>query len=391
MTKSLRKKLLVSIFSLTIILLTLVGNGGFAHAVGGLTLSTAYPGLTVKPGETVEFPLEVDNEGASQSIELITDSIPSGWKGTFLGTGKTVHQVYVKNGETQNVTYRVEIPLDAAERTYQIKLRASGAGVSDTLTLDLKVSKAAQEQSELVAQYPELQGPGSAVFVFRVNLTNNSSQEQSYSLGAKVPPGWEISFKPSYEDKQIASISLEPEKSQGLDVQVKPPQNVKAGEYTIPISAVSAGEIISTELKVIITGTYGIELTTPTGLLKVDATAGRETTTTLVIKNTGSADLRNVKLTARQPSNWDVTFEPEQLDLLKAGESQEVKATIKPDSKAIAGDYVVTMTASTQETSSRAEFRVTVKTSTLWGLVGVVIIGVMAYGLYHTFKVYGRR
>ena len=98
-----------------------------------------------------------------------------------------------------------------------------------------------------------------------------------------------------------------------------------------------------------------------------------------------------MKLTARQPSNWDVTFEPEQIDLLKAGESQEVKATIKPDSKAIAGDYMVTMTASTQETSSKAEFRVTVKTSTLWGLVGVVIIGVMAYGLYYTFKVYGRR
>jgi uncharacterized membrane protein len=134
-----------------------------------------------------------------------------------------------------------------------------------------------------------------------------------------------------------------------------------------------------------------VELTTPTGLLKVDTTAGRETTTTLVVKNTGSADLRNVKLTARQPSNWDVTFEPEQIDLLKAGESQEVKATIKPDSKAIAGDYMVTMTASTQETSSKAEFRVTVKTSTLWGLVGVVIIGVMAYGLYYTFKVYGRR
>lgn len=390
MHKTLWKKIFSSFLSLTIIALTL-GGTGTAFAAGGLTLSTAYPGITVKPGETVEFPLEVDSTRAAGSIELSTQSLPKGWKGTFLGSGKTVHQVFVKNGSVQNVDYKVEIPLETAEGNYQIRLIASGSGASDTLTLDLKVSQAAQEQSELVAQYPELQGPGSAVFVFRTDLTNNSSQEQSYSLGAKVPTGWEVSFKPSYEDKQIASISLEPEKSQGLDIQVKPPQNVKAGEYIIPISAVSAGETIATELKVIITGTYDLELTTPTGLLNIEATAGRESNVTLVVKNTGSADLRGVKLSARQPANWNVTFETEQIDLLKAGESKEVKATVKPDSQAIAGDYVVPMTASTQETSSQTQFRVMVKTSTLWGLVGVAIIVLMAYGLYNTFKVYGRR
>lgn len=384
-------KLLTCCLSLAIITLTLGGGVSQVYAVGGLTLSTAYPGLTVRPGETVKFPLEVDNQGASSSVALSTQSIPEGWKGTFLGSGKTVHQVFVKNGETQTVDYETIVPLDTKEGTYQIKLAATSGGLSDSLTLELIVSEAAQVQSKLVAQYPELQGPAGAIFSFRVDLTNSSNKEQSYSLGAKAPAGWEVSFKPSYEDKKIASISLEAEKNQALDIEVNPPQNVKAGEYIIPIAAVSADETIQSELKVIITGSYSLELTTPTGLLNFESTAGREKEITLLVKNTGSGDLHNVRLSARHPSDWSVNFEPEQIDLLKAGESREIKAKIKPDNKAIAGDYAVSLTASTQETSTSVDFRVVVKTSTLWGLVGVVIIGAMAYGLYHTFKVYGRR
>ena len=86
-----------------------------------------------------------------------------------------------------------------------------------------------------------------------------------------------------------------------------------------------------------------------------------------------------------------VTFKPEKIDLLKPGESQEIKAYVKPDSRAIAGDYAVRMTARTKETSSNAEFRVMVKTPTAWGIVGIAVIALLAGGLYRTFKVYGRR
>ncbi|NLC38398.1 MAG: hypothetical protein GX779_03890, partial [Clostridia bacterium] len=107
--------------------------------------------------------------------------------------------------------------------------------------------------------------------------------------------------------------------------------------------------------------------------------------------NTGSADLKDIKFLSSVPTNWTVTFEPDHIPLLKAGESQEVKAYVKADSKALAGDYVVELTARTPETSSRADFRVSVKTSTWWGIVGLAIIILLAVGLYKTFQVYGRR
>ena len=66
-------------------------------------------------------------------------------------------------------------------------------------------------------------------------------------------------------------------------------------------------------------------------------------------------------------------------------------AYITPDSKAIAGDYIVSISASARETSASADIRVTVHTSTLWGIVGVAIIAGVIYWVATTFKKYGRR
>ncbi|NLL19923.1 MAG: alpha-galactosidase [Clostridia bacterium] len=385
------KKLGLPVIILSVLVLTLIG-GNQAFAANGLTLSTSYPGLTVKPGETIRFTLEIENSGLpSQSIKLATRSIPEGWNSEFQGGGREVHQVFVKRGDYETVNYQVEVPAETEEGTYQIQVAAQGGSVADILTLELQVSREAQLASKLLAQYPELQGPSSAVFTFKTDLVNNSSQEQSYSLGAATPAGWGVVFKPSYENKQIASLSVEPGKSQGLQIEITPPSNVKAGEYKIPIRAISAEETIETELTVIITGNYELKLSTPTGLLSFAATAGQEKAVALEVVNTGSADLKDIKLSSWAPTNWTVTFEPDHIAVLPAGESQEVKAYVQPDNKALAGDYVVQMTARAPEATGQAEFRVSVKTSTIWGIVGLVIILLLAVGLYRTFKVYGRR
>jgi len=384
------------IYLLVVIGLLVMPFSGMTAVVladGGLSISTSYPGITVKAGEDVSFSIRVENNNATkQIVELAVETIPDGWEAYFEGMGKQIHRVFVKNNDYTSVDFNVKIPSEASEGNYKIVIAAKGENsVSDTLELDIDVSAKEIVRGKFVTQYPELQGPTGAIFKFKVDLVNNGSEDQSYSLSAKAPSGWEVSFKPSYEDKQIASLSLEPGKSQGLDVEIKPPTNAKAEKYTIPISAVSAKETLNTELSIIITGTYSIKLTTPTGRLNVDAYAGKESPVTLTVTNNGSADLKDVNLSSWQPNNWSVRFEPETLDVIPAGESKEVKAYIQPASDSISGDYVVSLTASAPETSSDAEFRVTVKTPTTWGIVGIVIILLLVGGLFWTFRTYGRR
>ena len=143
----------------------------------------------------------------------------------------------------------------------------------------------------------------------------------------------------------------------------------------------------------VITGTYGISLSTPDGRLSFDSQANKDTDVTLTVTNTGNEELQNVTLTSSLPSGWEVTYDVEDgiIDSIAAGSSAQVVATVTPSSEAITGDYVATFTAETDEATSSAEFRVSVKTSTLWGFVAVLIILCVAAGLVYVFRKYGRR
>lgn len=114
---------------------------------------------------------------------------------------------------------------------------------------------------------------------------------------------------------------------------------------------------------------------------------------TLNITNTGNVDLENVTLNSSLPTGWTVTYNTENnmIPSIPAGSTTEVIAHVKPSSEAITGDYVNTFTASCEQTKSNADFRVSVKTTTIWGVVAVVIILCTAGGLGYVFRKYGRR
>ena len=111
----------------------------------------------------------------------------------------------------------------------------------------------------------------------------------------------------------------------------------------------------------------------------------------LVVNNTGSSELNNIKFEFSAPVNWDVTFDPKQVDKLQPGKTAQVFATIKADKKAIPGDYVTSMESKTPEVSSKISFRISVETRLLWGWVGVLIIVAALGSVYYLFRKYGRR
>ncbi len=362
-----------------------------ARADGGISLSTTFPGISVNAGKDVTFTITVANDSASaQTIGLSAASMPEGWTGKFVGNSSPVTRVYVNGSDSVSVSFIASVPADTPEGPYKIDLLATGDnGATDTFELELNVTGQEITQGKFSSQYPTLQGASTATFAFPVDLVNNSAEAQSYSLSASAPEGWQTSIMAA--SKQIASLSLDKGSTQNLTVNIIPPQNVTAGEYKISCAAVSANETLKTDLTVVITGTYSMTLSTPTGLLSADAYAGRTSDITLSLTNTGSSDLSNVVLTATAPNDWAVSFDEKSIDTLAAGETKQVIAHIKASSDAIAGDYVVSMSASTNETSSQADFRVAVKTSTLWGIVGVVIILALIAGLVFLFRKFGRR
>jgi uncharacterized membrane protein len=206
---------------------------------------------------------------------------------------------------------------------------------------------------------------------------------------SQAPRGWIVTFKPNY--KQATSVEVEANSTSNISIDINPPSQIEAGKYKIPVSASTSATSANLELEVVITGTFNIELTTPIGLLSTNITAGDEKQVELLIRNNGSSELTDIKLDFSAPINWSVKFNPEKVPQLVTGASTNVYANIKADKKAIPGDYITEFTARTPEASSKASFRISVRTSMLWGWIGILIILIAVGCVYYLFRKYGRR
>lgn len=364
-----------------------------ALAAGGLEMSTPYPGLTVKAGDSLDFDLDFSNgSGSGVNAALSVVSIPEGWTGYFEGGGSEISHVFVKSGDTDAAAaFCLDVPADAAQGTYTVTLRASGGGLSSSLTLTLTVDEEEAGGSALTTEYAEQEGSAGTSFTFSTTIQNDTSKEQNYSFSSNAPTGWTVTFMPSGETTQVAAVTVDARGSQTMDVTVTPPNGVEAGTYTIPISAISSSDTLSGELTVTIIGTYALDLSTPSGRLSFDANANKQTSLTVSLTNSGNVDLQNINLSSSAPDGWTVEFAESSVDVLEAGATREITVYVTPSDEALSGDYALVLTASNSETSDSAEFRVSVKTETVWGVVGVLLILAAAGGLAWVFRKYGRR
>lgn len=326
-------------------------------------------------------------------MTLSVVDIPEGWEGYFTGGGNEISQAHVASGETSSlVNFELTIPDDAADGVYTVTLRAAAeGGAVDDYSLRLEVTSQETGSSSFEATYPEQEGSSSTSFRFDATIVNNSASEQTYTFSTDAPSGWTVSYQPSGDSTQVSSLAVGARSSQGVTITVTPPSGVEAGSYDISCAAVSASDTLSTDLSVVITGSYSLEMSTPGGLLSADIEGGKSTDLTLTLTNTSNTDLQNVNLTSSAPDGWTVEFSQSTVELLEAGATAEVTATVTASEDALSGDYVVTMTASNSEASDTAEFRMSVQTSTVWGVVGVALILVVIGGLAWVFHKYGRR
>src|SRR4029079_13020758 len=147
----------------------------------------------------------------------------------------------------------------------------------------------------------------------------------------------------------------------------------------------------TTELTLDITGQPKLDISGREGVVSTRATAGKETSVPVVITNTGTAPAEEIELSGSAPSGWKITFEPKTVDRIAPNDHKEVQALITPSEKAIAGDYVTTVRSSSRGESASTNFRVTVTTSTMWGIAGVGIIGVALLVMVGAVARFGRR
>jgi uncharacterized membrane protein len=363
----------------------------------GFAIYSEYSGIFVAPGESIRLELTVENKGKTdENILLKISQVPKDWKASLKAPNYLVNALPVPATKSKTVTFVADPDKGVKPGVYQFQIDAQTQDgkftSSQAITATVRERSSVADDITITTSYPVLQGQTDARFEFSLEVNNKAESDRNFNISAQVPPKWEVSFKPAYEQKQISSFRIKGGQSQTIAVEVNPAKDATSGSYPVLVQIASGDKKAEAKLTVALTGIYKLDAGTPTGLLSVDAYTGKPSIVSVFVKNTGSAVNRNVSFSSFKPENWKVEFKPEKIEALEPNAMKQVEVTITPAAQALVGDYSVGISVDGERGSNKTvEFRVSVKTSSAWGWIGIVIIIVVIAGMGGLFLWLGRR
>ncbi|HEU0155460.1 MAG TPA: NEW3 domain-containing protein [Stellaceae bacterium] len=390
-----RRGVLAGAIGLAVLFGFVRGPAGAAETAPGITgiyLTTRYPALTVRAGETatIDFALR-DFRQPPQQFSLSAPVVANGWKATILGGGQPVAAVMVAPDSEQDLQLRLEPPAGAGPGDYRFIVEARGNGSDLKLPIALTVGKELPAKLKLTTDFPALRGTATTAFKFKVTVANDS-RDATINFSADAPKSFQVTFTEAYGTQQLTSIPIGAGKSKDIDMAVALPRDTQAGDYKLALHAKSDAASSDLGLGITVVGQPRLSLAGEGGRLSGNAYAGQASQLTVVLRNDGSAPARDIELSGSAPEGWKTSFEPKAVSELAAGRSRSVQVTLTPSPRAIAGDYQTTISANAADGQSEsANFRVTVLTSTLWGAVGIGVIALALLVVVFAVARFGRR
>ncbi len=251
----------------------------------------------------------------------------------------------------------------------------------------------------LETEFPKLEAVATGSFQFNVTMNYKGKEERVFDLKASAPSGWDVYIQPQYESgKRISSITIAGSSfsstSKSITAVISSPTYPPPdpGEYKILVEAVSGDISGSIELVAKIKARYGLSAVPLHDRYNTSAVSGKDNIYSIQVSNSGSDSIDNITFDSTHPEGWEITFTPDKLEELDTDDPTVIDVNITPAPKTVAGDYMIILRVSGKQASAEAmDIRVTVKTPTIWGWVGVIIIIIVIIGLFVVFMRFGRR
>jgi uncharacterized membrane protein len=376
-----------------------VNLGGTALAadqpqgISGVFLTTRYPALTVKTGETTTVDLSVHNyKLPPQQLALSVPDIAQGWKASILGGGQPIGALQVGPDSDERLQLRLEPPSGIGAGDYHFTVEAKNATQDLKLPITVTIGAEVPAKLKLTTTFPSLRGTATTAFKYKMTVTNDSGRDATINFSADAPKNFQTGFTEAYGSQQLTSIPIEAGKSKDVEAALTIPRETPAGDYKLVLHAKTEAASADLPVSLTIVGQPRLGISGEGGRLSGEAYAGQGSQLTVVLRNDGSEAARDIELSATTPEGWKSSFDPKQVAQLGPNATQDVKVTLIPSERAIAGDYQTTIRASAAGgLSESANFRITVLTSTLWGAVAIAIIAIALLVVVFAVARFGRR
>ena len=151
-----------------------------------------------------------------------------------------------------------------------------------------------------------------------------------------------------YDSIRISSIGIEPSftsTKKNVKITITPPTWPIAdpGEYVTNFKAENEDVVGEIDLTAKIIARYQLNAAPANQRYNTKAKAGRDNIFSIVVTNTGSATIENITFSSEKPEGWEITNQPDKIDLLEIIDPKSIDVNIKPPPKTVAGDYMITL------------------------------------------------
>ncbi len=359
-----------------------------APAQSGTGLTCTVPGQKALGGDSVTFPIAIQNNNRDGRTYSLTASSDAGWGLSFLSGGKNVYKVYVPG--QQSLTVDLAVQTSAASGIGEKRVIA----YVDNVPIDLYVYvTSVNHTTDVSAKYGSVVASIGDKVLYELHIKNSRPAESDYRLAVTgLPDGWYYRFKEdAASTAEISETIVAAGAVKTVALEIMPPYTVAPGDYAFTAIVTSPdNDVISKSLTLKLKS--GADMIVSTPKLSYDAKPGQTFEISLYVNNAGrGVALTNIMADVTAPSGWVATVSPNQTASMAAGSSGTIRVKIQPPGNIVASDYPVSIKVKSDQGAKTFDYTIKVSTDSYIPYIGVGIIIVVIVGLILVVRKFGRR
>ncbi|MEM1631058.1 MAG: NEW3 domain-containing protein [Thermofilum sp.] len=356
-------------------------------------LSSQLEALKAAPGSVLQIPLKISNPLSDPVRAALEISTPPGWGAVVKdATGTIIAQLRLDSGAFTQATLMLSVPREASPGTYPITLTLRGVNPYFIEKLTINVTVASSTPAlRLTTPTPFVNTYAGKTAQYQLSLSNLGDSDCVASVAVSgLPQGYTWALKDA-QGNVVSQVYLPAGGSLNLYLAVSVPPLAEPGavSFQVSVTAGSTGDSLGLSLGIL--GSYKLSYVTQN--FYVEMLPGSTSTFQVTVRNDGYSSLTNVKLSvASAPSGFTASVSPQNVLLLKPGNTTTFTVSVTADPTVDAGDYYISLVLSADQVDAQSrDLHVFVKPPSTPAYYAVLAAALLLAGVVLAFRKFGRR